>query len=96
MAARKLSERNLETAVRHVLADGLVVVEDVVDHARIDELNEKMVQDAISLRELGENSPYNYNRGNLQQDAPPVSRFFSPDIFMSKHSSTLRLKRRIR
>ncbi len=82
----KLSERNLEIAVRRVLQDGLVVIENAIDHEVLDKLNEKMVQDAITLRSRGDNSPFNYNKGNLQQDAPPVREFFDPSIFLSKMS----------
>ena len=42
----QLSSRNLEIAVRALSRDGLVVLEDVVDHAVLDRLNTKMVQDA--------------------------------------------------
>ncbi|KAK5048681.1 hypothetical protein LTR84_005772 [Exophiala bonariae] len=80
-ASGRLSEQNLETAVRHVRKDGLVVVQDVVEHEILDKLNEKMVQDALELRSRGANSPFNYNKGNLQQDPPPVERFFFPQIF---------------
>lgn len=82
-ASGRLSERNLEIAVRHVRKDGLVVVQDVIEHEILDKLNEKMVQDALELRSRGENSPFNYNKGNLQQDPPPVERFFFPQIFTS-------------
>ena len=80
----KLSERNLEMAVRHMRQDGLVVVENAIDHKVLDKLNEKMVQDAILLRSRGDDSPFNYNKGNLQQDAPPVREYFDPSIFLSK------------
>ena len=79
----KLSERNLEIAVRHVLQDGLVVVENAINHKVLDKLNKKMVEDAIMLRSRGADSPFNYNKGNLQQDAPPVREFFDPSIFLS-------------
>ena len=80
----KLDDRNLELAVRHVHQDGLVVVEDVVPHGDLDLLNAKMVQDARTLQARGENGPFNYNQGNLQQDAPPVAKYFMPSIFASK------------
>lgn len=80
----RLNERNLELAVRHILQDGLVVVEDVVEHDVLDQLNLKMVEDAKFLSGRGENSPFNYNRSNLQQDAPPVRKYFDPTIFLSK------------
>lgn len=82
--AGRLSERHLETAVRHVLKDGIAVVENAIDHGVIDALNEKMVQDAIALRNLDDKGPFNYNKGNLQQDAPPVKQYFGPQIFLSE------------
>lgn len=87
----RLSERNLETAIRHIYHDGLVVVEDVIDHDVLDRLNHKMVQDALLLSGRRENSPFNYNKSNLQQDAPPVGQYFEPSIFLSKLlTSTIR------
>ncbi|KAI1173034.1 hypothetical protein F4777DRAFT_559334 [Nemania sp. FL0916] len=78
---KKLSEKNLEIAVRSVHLDGLVVVEGIVPHQDIDHLNKKMVQDARILQARGEDSPFNYNVGNIQQDAPPYAEFFYPSIF---------------
>lgn len=80
----RLDERSLEKAVRHIHQDGLVVIEDVVPHEDIDQLNTKMVQDARMLQSMGDKGPFNYNQGNLQQDAPPVAEFFYPSIFMSR------------
>ncbi|KAI1428778.1 hypothetical protein F5Y12DRAFT_729941 [Xylaria sp. FL1777] len=77
----RLSERNLEIAVRSVHLDGLVVVEDVVPHQHLDHLNRKMVQDARILQARGEDGPFNYNVGNIQQDAPPYAEYFYPSIF---------------
>lgn len=82
----RLTERNLELAVRHLYEDGLVVVEDVIDHEVLDHLNHKMVEDAMLLSGRGENSPFNYNRSNLQQDAPPIQKYFDSSIFFSKSS----------
>ncbi|KAK1986231.1 phytanoyl-CoA dioxygenase, partial [Colletotrichum cereale] len=78
---RALSPRNLERAVRHLHADGVVVVEDVVPHADLDALNRKMVDDALHLQSLGDEGPFNYNLGNLQQDPPPVAEHFYESIF---------------
>lgn len=80
----RLDERSLEKAVRHIHQDGLVVIEDVVPHEDIDQLNTKMVEDARVLQNMGDKGPFNYNQGNLQQDAPPVAEFFYPSIFTSK------------
>lgn len=78
-----LDARNLEKAVRHMHQDGLVVVEDLVPHDQLDILNEKMIEDAKALQALGDKGPFNYNQGNLQQDAPPVAKYFFPSIFTS-------------
>jgi len=80
---KKLSERNLEIAVRSVHLDGLVVVEGVVPHEHLDHLNLKMVEDARILQARGEDGPFNYNVGNIQQDAPPYAEYFHPSIFTS-------------
>lgn len=81
-----LAPRNLELAVRSLHADGLVVVEDVVPHKDLDALNEKMVKDARYLQSLGDQGPFNYNQGNLQQDPPPVAEYFYKSIFTSPSS----------
>ena len=83
--SQKLESRNLEAAVRHIHQDGLVVIEDVVSHADLDQLNDKMVSDARVLQARDEDGPFNYNQGNLQLDAPPVAEYFAPSIFMSSY-----------
>ncbi|KAI0453148.1 hypothetical protein F5B21DRAFT_304294 [Xylaria acuta] len=78
---KELTERNLEIAARGVHLDGLVVVEGVVPHEHIDHLNTKMVKDARILQARGDDGPFNYNVGNIQQDAPPYAEYFYPSIF---------------
>lgn len=81
---RSLDSRSLELAIRHLHHDGLVVIEDVVPHEGIEKLNNKMVEDALTLQARGKDGPFNYNQGNLQQDAPPLKEHFSPSIFASR------------
>jgi hypothetical protein len=80
--AGKLNQRNLEIATRAISRDGLVVLEDMVDHAVLDRLNEKMVQDALELQ-ARKDSPFNYNKGNIQQDPPMTQEWFSDEIYVS-------------
>lgn len=80
----KLIPQNLERATRAIHRDGLVVLENVIEHHHLDKLNHKMLDDAKKLQDLGDNSPYNYNKGNIQQDPPLTKEFFTPDIFMNK------------
>ncbi|KAH8900012.1 phytanoyl-CoA dioxygenase [Thozetella sp. PMI_491] len=81
LSNNRLGSRNLEIAVRHLHQDGLVVIEDVVPIEHLDNLNSKMVEDALALQAKGEKGPFNFNQGNLQQDAPPVAQYFYPSIF---------------
>ena len=82
-ARGKLSQQKLQIAVRQIHHDGLVVIQDAVNTDLLDKLNDRMVADALDLRSRGKDSPFNYNPGNLQQDAPPVKEFFHPEIFLS-------------
>lgn len=78
-----LNQRNLEIAVRAIARDGLVVIEDMVDDTTLDSLNVKMVEDAYKLQ-ASKNSPYNYNKGNIQQDPPMTKKWFSEKIYTSQ------------
>lgn len=80
---KRLSEENLQIAVDALARDGIVVVEDAIPLEDLDHLNAKMVEDSQLLQARGENSPFNYNKGNLQQDAPPWAEYFHPSIFCS-------------
>lgn len=59
----ELTWKNLERAVRALHRDGLVVLEDVIEYSKLDMLNKKMVEDALTLQARGDDSPYNYNKG---------------------------------
>ncbi|KAI4934198.1 hypothetical protein J4E85_002054 [Alternaria conjuncta] len=76
----ELNQRNLEIATRALSRDGLVVLEDMIDHAVLDRLNKKMVQDALELQGR-KDSPFNYNKGNIQQDPPMTQEWFSDEIY---------------
>ncbi|KAJ5593382.1 hypothetical protein N7537_010286 [Penicillium hordei] len=79
----QLSPQNLEVAMRSLNQDGLVVIENAIPHDCLDRLNKKMIEDAYSLQSRKGDSPFNYNPGNIQQDAPPVREYFEPSIFMN-------------
>jgi hypothetical protein len=58
-----LSWKNFELATRALHHDGLVVLEDVIPHDKLDFLNKKMVEDALFLQSAGDAMPFNYNKG---------------------------------
>ncbi|CAE7200402.1 hypothetical protein CFE70_008057 [Pyrenophora teres f. teres 0-1] len=78
----ELGQRNLEIAIRALFRDGLVVLENIVDHAVLDRLNKKMVEDAYVLQARVD-SPFNYNKGNIQQDPPMTKEWFNKDIYVN-------------
>jgi hypothetical protein len=78
-----LNQRNLEIAIRVLSRDGLVVLEDMIDHAILDHLNKKMVKEAYVLQ-ARKDSPFNYNKGNIQQDPPMTKEWFSDEVFVSE------------
>jgi hypothetical protein len=80
----QLSQRSLEVAIRAISRDGLVIIEDMIPQEVLDKLNEKMVQDAYELQGR-KSSPFNYNKGNIQQDPPLTGEWFSDEIFLSKY-----------
>lgn len=88
VATGRLSWRNVEIATRALQRDGLVVLEDLIEHARLDRLNKKMVEDAYALQALGDDGPFNYNKGNIQQDPPLTSKWWDPAIFVSQFYPT--------
>jgi hypothetical protein len=77
---QKLNWQNLEIATRGLHRDGLIVLENTIPHSTLDKLNSKMVQDAYTLQNK-KDSPYNYNRGNIQQDPPLVKQYWDELIY---------------
>ncbi|KAB5591235.1 Phytanoyl-CoA dioxygenase [Ceratobasidium theobromae] len=82
LAARKLGPTNVLRALEALNEDGIVMLENVVNEKHLDALNERMVPDAYTLQHM-KDSPYNYNRGNVQQDPPPESSLFFEDVFLN-------------
>jgi hypothetical protein len=80
--AKLLTWQHLEIATRALHRDGLVVLENLISPEKLDRLNEKMIQDAYFLQSK-KDSPYNYNRGNIQQDPPLTAAFWDEDIFVN-------------
>lgn len=81
---RALNQKNLEIAIRALHRDGLVVLEDLVPHPILDRLNRKMVEDAYELQSRAD-SPFNYHKGNIQQDPLLTKDFFFEEVFVSEY-----------
>jgi hypothetical protein len=65
-----LSSDHLEEAVASLRRDGAVVLNDVIDPAHVAALRERMLADLPRILARAD-APFNFNRGNVQQDPPP-------------------------
>ncbi|KAF2010120.1 hypothetical protein BU24DRAFT_414556 [Aaosphaeria arxii CBS 175.79] len=77
-----LTQQNLEIATRALHRDGLVVIEDLIPHEILDSLNDYMIKDAYELRSR-KDSPFNYHRGNIQQDPLLTTELFSDEVYVN-------------
>lgn len=82
-AAGALSPERLETARRALLGDGMVVLTGIVQVAHLDRLKEKMLGDLETILARPD-APFNFNRGNVQQDPPPFAPFLFEDVLLNK------------
>lgn len=78
----KLSAEALDTAVLAMKEDGVVVLKDAVHPDHIAILRDKMFEDLDRFMNR-KNAPFNWNRGNVQQDPPPVEPYLFHDVLMN-------------
>ena len=78
-AAERFGDAALQRAVTALQADGYVVVNDVVDHAHLDRLRERMSEDLEKVRALPV-VPHNFVWGNIQQNPPPDAGLVFRDV----------------
>lgn len=91
LESKQLSPQNLEKALTALHKDGLVVLENVIPLSQLEALNKIMVADAKILSSRGDDSPFNYHKGNIQQDPPLTDDLFFPDIYLSQSPTMLLL-----
>jgi len=75
-----LSPPHLEQAVTAIRTDGLVVINDVVDHDQLDQLREQMDKDAQLLYDAKQWSGAGGLPGHLMLGPPPFAPFVFRDI----------------
>lgn len=84
-----LSQRNMQLALEALHHDGIVMLEDVIPSKMLDVLNERMCKDTHTLIGRGEEGPFNYNLGNLQQCPPYEEKYLSPEIFFNPLATSI-------
>jgi ectoine hydroxylase-related dioxygenase (phytanoyl-CoA dioxygenase family) len=78
----RMMTAHLDAAVEAIRTDGYVVLNDVVDPAHIASLRERMLADVPQILADAE-PPYNFNRGNIQQDPPPFHPYLFRDVLLN-------------
>jgi ectoine hydroxylase-related dioxygenase (phytanoyl-CoA dioxygenase family) len=73
---------HLEAAVQAVREDGFVILEDVVSLAHIAVLRERMLEDLETILARPD-APFNWNKGNVQQDPPPFPPYIFRDVLVN-------------
>ncbi len=79
----KLTEAHLQEALDAIDRDGCVVLQDVIDLEHIAILRKKMLED-VALFTGRKDAPFNFNRGNVQQDPPPFPPYLFKDVLLNE------------
>lgn len=80
--AGKLTPENLREAARAVREDGFVILEELIDPAIMKILAEKMIADTGVIL-ARDDAPFNFNKGNLQQDPPPIPPYLFREVMVN-------------
>jgi ectoine hydroxylase-related dioxygenase (phytanoyl-CoA dioxygenase family) len=72
----------LSTAVNAIREDGIVVLADVVSQASIEVLRKRLIED-VELLVNRPDAPYNWTKGNIQQDPPPFEPYLFRDVLVN-------------
>ena len=78
-----MTPEHLDAATRAMREDGFVVLQDVVDLEHIAILRDKMIED-VAILQARTDAPFNWNAGNVQQEAPPFAPYLFRDILLNE------------
>jgi ectoine hydroxylase-related dioxygenase (phytanoyl-CoA dioxygenase family) len=78
----KITLQHLEAARKAILEDGYVFLNDLVDCDHMAVLRDRMLEDTRQILARTD-VPYNFNRGNIQQDPPPFHPFLFRDVLLN-------------
>jgi ectoine hydroxylase-related dioxygenase (phytanoyl-CoA dioxygenase family) len=83
LAAGRMREASLATALGALHEDGFLVLENVVDRAHLAVLRDRMMADLPQVL-AREDVPFNFHAGNVQQDAPPFPPYLFRDVLVNE------------
>jgi ectoine hydroxylase-related dioxygenase (phytanoyl-CoA dioxygenase family) len=75
----RLPAQRLAEAVQAVRKDGYVILNDLIDPAILAPIRDRMLSDVAKIL-ARDDIPFNFNRGNIQQDPPPFPPYLSREV----------------
>ena len=79
----KLSASRYAESVRAVRQDGYVILNDLIDPSTLAPLRDRMLADVEKILKR-DDVPFNFNRGNIQQDPPPFLPYLSREVLCNE------------
>lgn len=83
VASGRLTEAHFQEALEAMDRDGMVVLKDVIAPEHIEVLREKLLEDVAQFTGR-KDAPFNFNRGNIQQDPPPFPPYLFRDVLVNE------------
>jgi len=84
-AQGRLSDETVKRGVKAIMDDGVVVLKDVVDPTHVAILRERVLEDVDKFVNRPD-APFNWNRGNVQQDPPPFPPYLFRDVLANEYA----------
>jgi hypothetical protein len=78
----KISVEHLQEAVHALQEDGFVILNELIDLSHMAILRDKMLADVAQILQR-DDVPFNFNRGNIQQDPPPFPPYLFKDVLLN-------------
>jgi hypothetical protein len=78
----RMASDKLADAAQVLHDEGFVVLQDVVDHGHLETLRTKMLEDLEVILDRPD-APFNFNKGNVQQDPPPFPPYLFKDVLQN-------------
>ncbi len=82
LAVGRLAPERLHEAVQAVREDGFVILQDLIDPGIMKTLAQKMIEDVDKIL-ARKDAPFNFNKGNLQQDPPPIAPYLYREVLVN-------------
>jgi hypothetical protein len=81
--AGRLPAERLAKAVQAVRKEGYVILNDLIDPAVLAPIRDRMLSDVEKIL-ARDDIPFNFNRGNIQQDPPPFPPYLSREVLCNE------------